>query len=60
MNPEELGRTLGRIEAKLEDIGQKVDLTNGRVRGLELFKARVIATTAVMVLLAPVALARIF
>jgi hypothetical protein len=60
MTPEEFGRTLGRIETKLDDVAQKVDTTNGRVRGLELFKARVYAVSAVVVLLAPVALARVF
>jgi hypothetical protein len=61
MNDEELARALGRIEQKVDDHGlalerveTKVDHTNGRVRGLELFKARVYAVGAVVILLLPV------
>ena len=61
MTPEEFGRTLGRIEEKLDGQGEvvarletKVDYTNGRVRGLEIFKARAMTLVAIVVLVGPV------
>jgi hypothetical protein len=66
MDSNHLAETLGRHDEKLdailervERVEMKVDYTNGRVRGLELFKARVMALGAVVLLLAPVYLPRI-
>jgi hypothetical protein len=66
MDSNHLAETLGRHDEKLdailervERVEMKVDYTNGRVRGLELFKARVIALGAIVLLLAPIYLPRI-
>jgi hypothetical protein len=66
VDSDHLAETLGRHDEKLdailervERVEMKVDYTNGRVRGLELFKARVMALGAVVLLLAPVYLPRI-
>jgi len=63
MTPEELGRTLGRIEEKLDSQGEvverletKVDYTNGRVRALEMWKARALGVAAAAVFAAPIVL----
>lgn len=47
------------IIERLDRVESKVDHTNGRVRGLELFKARVIAIGVVTALLAPIYLPHI-
>jgi hypothetical protein len=61
MDSNHLAETLGRHDEKLdailervERVEMKVDYTNGRVRGLELFKARAMTLVALVVLIAPI------
>jgi hypothetical protein len=63
VDPERLAETLVRHDEKLDAILErvssveaKVDYTNGRVRGLEIFKARVLTVVAVGVFATPILL----